>query len=216
MAFGNGQDKVSAPVAAVVSTSKLMLKRICDPLERNGFEVVEVDGPGEFLRHPRQRPFVVCFMDVRGQGGNSATAECKRLRPSERYVFIRENWGSDRLGVVSGHFGGLCEGFSEGELLCWARKAAQDERASQEAPPLEELLHGLFTDFLRNLGPASIKDLHKLVTERVERPLFASVLEWSRGNQSKASEALGLHRNTLRARMKTLGVPCRHGRAEDE
>ena len=42
--------------------------------------------------------------------------------------------------------------------------------------------------------------------ERVDRPLLSAVMQWADGNQSKASELLGIHRNTLRAKLKSLGV----------
>src|SRR5262249_40427062 len=47
--------------------------------------------------------------------------------------------------------------------------------------------------------------LHDKVIAAVERVLFAKVLQHTHGNQVKASEILGLHRSTLRHRLRTLG-----------
>ncbi|MBI5445001.1 MAG: Fis family transcriptional regulator [Deltaproteobacteria bacterium] len=71
---------------------------------------------------------------------------------------------------------------------------------------LEDLLYGRFRAFLQNLGPTSMTKVHDLIWERVERPLITSVLEWTGSNQTKAADILGIHRNTLRAKIKALGI----------
>ena len=48
--------------------------------------------------------------------------------------------------------------------------------------------------------------LHARVTERFERPLIEATLAATRGNQIKAAEVLGLNRNTLRKRIRDLGL----------
>ncbi|AZS50242.1 DNA-binding transcriptional regulator Fis [Entomomonas moraniae] len=49
-------------------------------------------------------------------------------------------------------------------------------------------------------------DLYDLVLSEVEAPLFASVMEYVKGNQSKASELLGLNRGTLRKKLKQYNL----------
>ena len=60
--------------------------------------------------------------------------------------------------------------------------------------------------FLRRLGRYEVTDVHKVVLEQVERPLIRLALQWAEGNQLKAARLLGMNRNTLRAKMKALGV----------
>jgi DNA-binding protein Fis len=48
--------------------------------------------------------------------------------------------------------------------------------------------------------------LYKAVLEAVERPLIEHVLEKTNGNQLKASKILGINRNTIRAKIKRLGI----------
>lgn len=48
--------------------------------------------------------------------------------------------------------------------------------------------------------------LYQAVLEAVERPLLESVLERAEGNQLKAARILGLNRNTIRAKIKKLGI----------
>lgn len=56
------------------------------------------------------------------------------------------------------------------------------------------------------LNSASNKDsnlnLYQLIVEEVEAPLFRSVMELTRYNQSKAARVLGVSRGTLRTKLK--------------
>ena len=45
-------------------------------------------------------------------------------------------------------------------------------------------------------------DLYQLIIEEVEAPLFRSVMELTRYNQSKAARVLGVSRGTLRTKLK--------------
>lgn len=44
------------------------------------------------------------------------------------------------------------------------------------------------------------------VLKEVERPLITIALEISKGNQVKAAEFLGINRNTLRKKIRELGI----------
>ena len=48
--------------------------------------------------------------------------------------------------------------------------------------------------------------LYKSVLEAVEKPLLEQILERCEGNQLKASRILGINSNTLRTKMKKLGI----------
>ena len=56
------------------------------------------------------------------------------------------------------------------------------------------------------LGSVSSKDvdlnLYQLVVEEIEAPLFRTVMEMTRYNQSKAARVLGVSRGTLRTKLK--------------
>ncbi|TVR99190.1 MAG: nitrogen regulation protein NR(I) [Rhodospirillales bacterium] len=49
------------------------------------------------------------------------------------------------------------------------------------------------------------------VMREVERPLLALTLDATRGNQIRAAEILGLNRNTLRKKIRELGIPVVRG-----
>jgi DNA-binding protein Fis len=48
--------------------------------------------------------------------------------------------------------------------------------------------------------------LYKSVLEAIEKPLIEHILERTEGNQLKAARILGINRNTMRAKIKKLGI----------
>ena len=48
--------------------------------------------------------------------------------------------------------------------------------------------------------------LYSRILREVEYPLIVATLEITRGNQLKAADILGLNRNTLRKKIKNLGI----------
>jgi len=48
--------------------------------------------------------------------------------------------------------------------------------------------------------------LYKCILEIMEKMLFEQVLQRTDGNQLKASRILGINRNTMRAKIKKLGL----------
>ncbi len=49
-------------------------------------------------------------------------------------------------------------------------------------------------------------DLYHMLISEVEQPMLEVVLRYVRGNQSRASEILGINRGTLRKKMKIYGL----------
>jgi len=196
------------PIAAV-SPSPFLRRRLREALLPDGYGVEEASGSGSFARHRRQRPFLLCFVDARGALSEAEVTQCLRSRPAERYVLILGRQDGIGPGVSTdgrAPFGFLREPFQGDEVRAWARRATDEAKLLRGDCSLEDLLYGRFRAFLRNLGPQTTTPLHALVLERVERPLLLAVLEWTGGNQTRAAEVLGIHRNTLRAKIRALGI----------
>ncbi|MBI4609516.1 MAG: hypothetical protein HY726_10960 [Candidatus Rokubacteria bacterium] len=51
--------------------------------------------------------------------------------------------------------------------------------------------------------------------DRVERPLLALAMEMAGGNQLRAAQLLGINRNTLRTRLRLLGLAAPRSRTAD-
>jgi len=63
---------------------------------------------------------------------------------------------------------------------------------------VEQALHNYFA----HLEGAEVTDVYNLVLSEVEAPLLETVMNYVKGNQTKASELLGLNRGTLRKKLK--------------
>ena len=63
---------------------------------------------------------------------------------------------------------------------------------------VERALHNYFT----RLEGADVTDVYNLVLSEVEAPLLETVMNYVKGNQTKASELLGLNRGTVRKKLK--------------
>ena len=63
---------------------------------------------------------------------------------------------------------------------------------------IDTLLDQYFTD-LSGENPNGVYDM---VVHSVEKPLLLYIMDLAEGNQSKASDILGLNRNTLRKKLK--------------
>ncbi|WP_162653883.1 nitrogen regulation protein NR(I) [Lentilitoribacter sp. Alg239-R112] len=68
---------------------------------------------------------------------------------------------------------------------------------------VEENMRTYFASFGDDLPPVG---LYQRVIEEVEYPLILSVLTATRGNQIRAAELLGVNRNTLRKKIRELGI----------
>ena len=85
-------------------------------------------------------------------------------------------------------------------------------KASSAGGSLSEAVDGhLRTYFNAHNGGLPAAGLHGRILREVERPLIIQTLQATRGNQVKASEVLGLNRNTLRKKIRELGIPIIKG-----
>ena len=67
-------------------------------------------------------------------------------------------------------------------------------------------------DYFRDLdGEEPSCGVYNMVMNCVEKPLIETVLYHAGGNQTRAAELLGLNRNTLRKKIKTLEIDVKRG-----
>jgi len=60
--------------------------------------------------------------------------------------------------------------------------------------------------YFRDLDGEKPCHVYNMVINCVEKPLIESVLSRVRGNQTHAAAMLGINRNTLRKKMRVLGI----------
>ncbi|HEY4125877.1 MAG TPA: helix-turn-helix domain-containing protein [Rhizomicrobium sp.] len=79
------------------------------------------------------------------------------------------------------------------------------QEAAGLAATVERHLRDYFAAHERGLPAAGLYDR---VLQEIERPLLAITLAECDGNQLRAAELLGLNRNTLRKKIRALGLPA--------
>ena len=92
------------------------------------------------------------------------------------------------------------------EVATAMAEAGDPDRGGGEenlAAAVERHLARYFAAHAEGLPPSG---LHRRILREIERPLIRLSLTASKGNQIKAAQLLGLNRNTLRKKMRELGV----------
>ena len=67
---------------------------------------------------------------------------------------------------------------------------------------LSDFTEDALRTYFKSLNGHKPANIYKLVLGEVEQPLLASVMEYTNGNQTLASEILGLNRATLRKKLR--------------
>lgn len=73
-------------------------------------------------------------------------------------------------------------------------------------PPLREHVANSVRRYLRDLDGCNATDLYEIALRELEIPLFAEVLTHCDGNHSRAAAMLGIHRATLRKKLREYGI----------
>ena len=60
----------------------------------------------------------------------------------------------------------------------------------------------LLDQYFKDLSGENPSGVYDMVIQSVEKPLLLYIMNLAEGNQSKASDILGLNRNTLRKKLK--------------
>ena len=72
--------------------------------------------------------------------------------------------------------------------------------------PLGSAVQTALGYYFRDLDGHTPGNLHDMVIQEVEKPLFEAVMEHTRGNQSRAAKILGINRSTLRKKLEYYGI----------
>jgi two-component system, NtrC family, nitrogen regulation response regulator GlnG len=88
-----------------------------------------------------------------------------------------------------------------------ARKRVTAAPAQISGDGFDAAMERAVGDLFHSFGVASPPvGLYHRVLHDLEAPLIAATLTWTRGNQIKAAEILGLNRNTLRKKIRDLNL----------
>ncbi|GGB18016.1 DNA-binding transcriptional regulator Fis [Agarivorans gilvus] len=72
--------------------------------------------------------------------------------------------------------------------------------------PLRDSVEQALRNYFAQLNGEDVSELYELVLSEVEAPLLDVVMQYTRGNQTRASIMLGINRGTLRKKLKKYGM----------
>ncbi len=73
---------------------------------------------------------------------------------------------------------------------------------------LEKWLQKSIQQYVAKMDGKMNGDLYHLILDGVEKPLIEIVLTETKGNQTEASNILGINRNTLNKKIKDYKIKC--------
>lgn len=80
------------------------------------------------------------------------------------------------------------------------------DKLSENSRTLRNSVEQALKNYFDHLDGQDVTDVYEMVLCEVEAPLLESVMEHVKGNQTRASEILGLNRGTLRKKLKQYGL----------
>lgn len=72
--------------------------------------------------------------------------------------------------------------------------------------PLRDSVKIAVKNYLSQLNGQDVEDVYELVLSEVERPLLDMIMQYTRGNQTRAANMMGINRGTLRKKLKKYGM----------
>lgn len=71
---------------------------------------------------------------------------------------------------------------------------------------LRDCVEQAMENYFRHLDGSPVSEVFDLVMAEVEAPMLEVVMKYTRHNQTKAAQVLGLNRGTLRKKLKQYGL----------
>lgn len=71
---------------------------------------------------------------------------------------------------------------------------------------LRDCVDQAMDNYFKHLDGQAVTDVYDMVMAEVEAPMLEVVMKYTRHNQTKAAQVLGLNRGTLRKKLKRYGL----------
>ncbi len=92
----------------------------------------------------------------------------------------------------------------ENSTIAFTRTTGSQEETQHQT--LRDSVHTSLGHYFKQLDGQPVTDVYQMVLAEIEAPLFETVMAYTKDNQTKASELLGLNRGTLRKKLKQYGL----------
>lgn len=95
-------------------------------------------------------------------------------------------------------------------VVCRPKTKSHDKKGGlpgeKDDMNIEEWLNKKLRRYISKIDGSEKGDLRNLIIRCIEEPLIKIVLNETDGNQVKAANILGINRNTLRRKVKEMGI----------
>jgi len=200
-----GTDPVKADVRVLAATHQNLEKAVRDKRFREDLfyrlNVIQINLPPLRKRKDDIVPLAEFFM----QKYQAGEMKKKILTPETLKVLRAYDW--------PGNVRELENAMQRAITLSQGDKIFPDSLPPQIFKPghgahlsFENFLEEKLADLVDRMGGLESGDIYSMVLQRVEKPLITLVLKKTEGNQVRAASLLGINRNTLRKKIKDLGI----------
>jgi len=81
-----------------------------------------------------------------------------------------------------------------------------EQRVNSDVLTVSTVNSQALKNYFAQLNGQDVNDLYELVLAEVEQPLLDMVMQYTRGNQTRAALMMGINRGTLRKKLKKYGM----------
>lgn len=81
-----------------------------------------------------------------------------------------------------------------------------EQYSSAQEPSLRDSVEKAVSNYFQHLDGQDVSDVYEMVLAEVEAPMLEVVMKYTRHNQTRAAQVLGLNRGTLRKKLKQYGL----------
>ena len=84
--------------------------------------------------------------------------------------------------------------------------ASSETYSAPQDQSLRDCVERAVSNYFQHLEGQDVSDVYEMVLAEVEAPMLEVVMKYTRHNQTKAANVLGLNRGTLRKKLKQYGL----------
>ena len=87
-----------------------------------------------------------------------------------------------------------------------SQPVAPETYSAPQDQSLRDCVERAVSNYFQHLDGQDVSDVYDMVLSEVEAPMLEVVMKYTRHNQTKAANVLGLNRGTLRKKLKQYGL----------